>query len=387
MFIPEFSPIHSTLFKEVFKMGGFDINVVHLDSSVGCNKLSYKKQLENHIENFVLKIKEKIFSKGINPWRCRIMLFEWESPWETQQNITFLKEMLEEHGLKNIEVVEFGFFNLKLPFLKFTVFNFLTVKRLLLAIFYSDILNRSLLAIRVGERIPDSADLLCNEWMKYFKKDIKKVSSDRIKDDLVSICIDFNFLKGTASVKPELGAVGDCVYKHGFSEEDGIIHFTEKSGHSILPASMINKVLFCAQRELDRLHDMEKSRWKTLILRKFIDWMNGFLEKVTDVMDESDVIISIPNYLNVSKKFYIINSGENLREGYWAVFETLELLETGVDLIMIPSTIYGLPQNTKGLIKKIRKVNENVNILSVDSKNVEEIIENIDKNFKGNCVG
>lgn len=281
--------------------------------------------------------------------------------------VAFLRKALKDAGFSQIPVIPLSVQQFeKHPGMKL---DLKTLSGALQALLYGDLLMRVLYRVRPYEVIKGSANALYETMSLEVEEVLKNPTLSSFKMQVRRIVDLFDTLELKETVKPKVGLVGEILLKFHPTANNSVVQVIEENGCEAVMPDLTDFLLYCAYNNVSKHEELHLSLGKAMASKAVI----GLIESIRKPMKEA---------LADSKRFHapsriehlaaitkdIVQIGNQTGEGWFLTGEMLELIEEGVENIICMQPFACLPNHItgKGVIKKLREENENVNITAID---------------------
>lgn len=284
--------------------------------------------------------------------------------------IHLLRKALKKAGFGNIPVISLNLsgleknpgFSLTLPMLK----------KMIVSLVYGDLLMSLKNQVKPYEVNKNQSDEIIDKWINTLKSQFKKGRGTNLKDiknNFDSILNDFSKVETQKKEKVKVGVVGEIYVKYSSLGNNDLEDFLFSQDCEVCVPGVLNFMLFKVDNRLEDIKLYGGSKIKKLIVQKLFE----YFEKIEKIMLESlsnyKEFHQIKSYQEIKSLVNgVIGYGNKMGEGWLLTAEMLELASAGFENIVCAQPFGCLPNHIcgKGMIRKIREVNNNANIVAVD---------------------
>ncbi|MCF0247995.1 MAG: 2-hydroxyacyl-CoA dehydratase, partial [Synergistes sp.] len=243
-----------------------------------------------------------------------------------------------------------------------------TIWRMLLGIFYGDLLMRLLLRTRPYEIEKGSAEALHDKWAERIKDNIRAGNWFRYRRDVREMTRDFAALPIEDVKKPRVGITGEILVKYHMNANERLIELIESEGGEAVVPDMANFLCYCL---LDPVFANEE------LTGAFIPRAAGktgiwFLEKMRAPIAAAlrGTRFGVPHDIKTLAKIVdgVVSRSNQAGEGWLLTAEMMALIEEGVGNVLCVQPFACLPNHItgKGVIKELKRRYPGANILPLD---------------------
>ncbi len=363
------SPIHFRFVEAVLKNQGFHVVVLpDTDFAAVDEGLKYVNNDACYPSILVVGQMIKALKSGeydVNNTSC--LITQTGGGCRATNYVAFLRKALKDAGFSQIPVIPLSVQQFeKHPGMKL---DLKTLSGALQALLYGDLLMRVLYRVRPYEVIKGSANALYETMSQEVEEALKNPTVSSFKKQVRRIVDLFDALELKETVKPKVGLVGEILVKFHPTANNSVVQVIEENGCEAVMPDLTDFLLYCAYNNVAKHEELHLSLGKAMASKAVI----GLIESIRRPMKEA---------LMASKRFHapsriehlatitkdIVQIGNQTGEGWFLTGEMLELIEEGVENIICMQPFACLPNHItgKGVIKKLREENENVNITAID---------------------
>ena len=280
--------------------------------------------------------------------------------------VGYIRKALEEAGYPNIPVIALSAQGIE----NHEGFNVTPTMghKLVISILYGDLIMRLSNATRPYEVNKGETDSLKRKWIEKCKVDIKRNKTSMFKENVKEIIREFSNVEVENKNIPKVGIVGEILVKYLPEANNNLQDILEAEGTEVVLPDLMDFFMYCLRNGHHKNKLLSKGVFGSFVSNagvKYIEYFRKFvrreLEKskynpplhITDLEDMAEEIVSL---------------GNQYGEGWLLTAEMLELIEDGANNIVCIQPFGCLPNHItgKGVIKKVRELNPEANIIPID---------------------
>ncbi len=370
--IPNMSPIHFNIAKEVFSNHGYKVvllqnqgpNVIREGLRYVHNDICYPAQL------VIGQLIDALKNGGFDTNKCALVITQTGGGCRASNYIFLLRKALKKCQLSHIPVISLNLKGMeKHPGFKLTPFLLLQAYS---AFIYGDLLMALSNQVRPYEVHKGEADELVHYWTMYLSE---RFAHNRgyigwaMKRNLNKICDQFAAIEVHKEKKIKVGIVGEIYMKYSPLGNNNLQKYLEQQGCEVMIPSMMGFLYYGADNAItDRKYyggRFFSAKFTQLILRQLYK-----VEQMTrDAMAKSGVFtVPIP-YAEMKKLDEgLIDYGVKMGEGWLLTAEMLDLVHSGYENIVCTQPFGCLPNHisAKGMIRAVTQRVPQANIVPID---------------------
>ena len=281
--------------------------------------------------------------------------------------VAFLRKALREAGFENVQVISISTQGIeKNPGFKFSP-NM--AKRFIMSILLGDLLTRLSLKVRPYEKIKNSTNILLEKWIINIDKQLKllnKNSFTKLVNDMVE---SFERIEILDTIKPKVGIDGEILIKYHSEANNELINILEEEGAEAVLGDMTDFLLYCLYNADFKNKKLGKSYKSKLFSDVGIQYIEYYREPIRKALDKSDRFTSPKTIQELGERAEeLISLGNQSGEGWLLTAEMIGFVSEGVENIVCVQPFGCLPNHIvgKGMIKGIRDIYPNANIVPID---------------------
>lgn len=291
--------------------------------------------------------------------------------------ISLLRKALVRAGFGHVPVISINFSGLEsMPGFKITL---PMIPRLLYAILYGDLIMLLVNQCRPYETVKGTAEALADAWSERLAVEMTGENAraamkyKNIKENYRRIIRDFAAIDGIATRKTDpkvrVGVVGEIYVKFSPLGNNGLEEFLVSEGAEPVLAGLVDFCLYVVTNSLVdyELYGINKTQSKIYaIADKFI---LGKQDDLINIINEEGTFTPMTSFRHTRTlaRDYV-GMGAKMGEGWLLTAEILELIDEGVNSVVITQPFGCLPNHIvgKGMMKPIKENMPDVNLVAID---------------------
>lgn len=366
---PEMSPIHFQFIEHAFENSGYRIEIPPLNGKhtidVG---LKYVNNDACYPALIVIgQLIEALKSGAYDTDNVSVIITQTGGGCRASNYIGLLRKALKDAGYPQVPVISLNGKGMeKNPGFKPSA-SFLN--RNMMAITYGDLMMNVLYRTRPYEAVEGSANALAKKFSEKFKKDLKSANYITFKKNVQDCIRAFDALELKDIIKPRVGLVGEILVKFHPTANNNIVDLIENEGCEAVMPPLTDFFLYTMQNKIINNDLYVKDTKGTLVNQSIINLIRRYQKPYIDALKKSnrfDPPSPISEIANGASD--ILSLGHQTGEGWFLTGEMVELIHQGVENIVCMQPFGCLPNHVTGkaMIKPMRKMYKNANIVAVD---------------------
>jgi predicted nucleotide-binding protein (sugar kinase/HSP70/actin superfamily) len=291
--------------------------------------------------------------------------------------ISLLRKALVKAGFEYVPVISLNFSGLEsMPGFKITL---PMIPRFLYAILYGDLIMSLVNQCRPYETVKGTAEQLAETWSDRLANEMTGARArtamkyKHVRENYRAIMRDFAAIEGVStrrtSPKVRVGVVGEIYVKFSPLGNNDLENFLVSEGAEPVLAGLLDFCLYVVTNNMMdyELYGIGKTKAK---IYKLVD--NFFLKKQADLIAimKEEPLFDPPTpfgHTRTLAKDYV-SMGAKMGEGWLLTAEILELIDEGVNSVVITQPFGCLPNHIvgKGMMKPIKENMPDVNLVAID---------------------
>ena len=283
--------------------------------------------------------------------------------------IGFIRRALEKAGMGHIPVLSLSFTGIETNS-GFKITPLFAVKAVEAAM-YGDLFMRVVYHTRPYEVNAGETDALHKKWEYKLCKELsdKHFGIHRFRKNMKKIVEEFDAIPVMDIKKPRVGIVGEILVKFSPTANNDLVNLLEAEGAEAVMPDLVDFFLYGfrnATFKYEKLGFSKKSVYINNLGIKALEWMRGSAKKALIKSKHFTPTSDIWKMSEMAEK--VVSIGNQTGEGWFLTGEMLHLIHDGVPNIICTQPFACLPNHIvgKGVIKKLRAMNPDANIVAVD---------------------
>ncbi|MFQ9515135.1 MAG: acyl-CoA dehydratase activase-related protein [Eubacterium sp.] len=367
---PQMSPIHFTMLQSALNSCGYNFEVMPSNKSCIDVGLKYVNNDACYPSLIVVgQIMEALLSGKYDLNKTAVIITQTGGGCRATNYIGFIRRALEKAGMGHIPVLSLSFTGIETNS-GFKITPLFAVKAVEAAM-YGDLFMRVVYRTRPYEVNAGETDALHKKWEYKLCKELsdKHFGIHRFRKNMKKIVEEFDAIPTKDIKKPRVGIVGEILVKFSPTANNDLVNLLESEGAEAVMPDLVDFFLYGfrnAAFKADKLGFSKKSVWINNMGIKALEWMRGSAKKA---LIKSKHFIPTSDIWEMSKMAEeVVSIGNQTGEGWFLTGEMLHLIHDGVPNIVCTQPFACLPNHIvgKGVIKKLRAMNPDANIVAVD---------------------
>ena len=366
---PQMSPVHWQFLNPAFGPAGFKLELLPTVSKAAIEEgLRY---VNNDVCYPALisigQLLHALKSGKYDLSRTAVMMAQTGGGCRATNYVGFLRKALAQAGLAEVPVWPFSLnHNEGTEGIKA---DRKTLKRIMMAMLYGDMLGRLLLASRPYEKTPGAAQSVFEYWSEQAKTAIVNCKRKAFKNNIFKMVEDFAALDLYPADRPKVGLVGEILINFHPEANNRAVEVVENEGGEAILPDLTDFFLYCIYDDVFQADALAGSR-----LKKWISlWLIRVVEKYRQPMRDS--LKRFPRFGKMHTFAELKNSGENIvslgnqfGEGWYLTADMALMLQNDIHNILCLQPFGCLPNHVtgKGVVKELKRRFPRANMVAVD---------------------
>lgn len=368
--VPQMSPIHFEFIEDAMKKSGYRVEVLpDVDNNAIDEGLKFVNNDACYPTILVVgQMMNALKSGKYDLHNVSLVMSQTGGPCRASNYVGILRKALQDADMGHIPVISANLTGLESnPGFKVTL---PLANRGIMAMVYGDLFQRVLYRTRPYEKVPGSAERLHRKWANVARRSIQKGNLLEFKRTIRKIVKAFEELPLTEIEKPRVGIVGEILVKYHPTANNNLIKVLEEEGAEVVVPDILDFFLYCAYNSVYK-HDAtigSSSRAKTNSSRfiSLIEWYRKTMKHALQKSSRFRAPSLITHKAKLAQK--LIDLGNQGGEGWFLTGEMVELIEDGIENVVLVQPFACLPNHVmgKGMMKPIREEYPYANIAAID---------------------
>lgn len=370
--LPDIFPVHMDLIKEIFKMYGYKVEVLHYEGQQVID--TGLKHLHNDMcYPAICSLGQLLYALECGDYdthKVALMQFQTGGGCRASNYIWLLRKALKNMDMDYVPVLSLSFGKVeKSPGFKITP---MMIIKGIVAVMYGDMIMLLRNQIKPYEITPGSTDKVVDRWNKEL---IRQFSHNRglfgrgISKNLSAMVNDFRAVPIKRTKKTKVGIVGEIYVKYSQFGNNGLEAFLASEGCEFMVPGVLSFIEYCfSDASVDHMY--YGGGLKKLFINNLLGSVIAGLEKhLLDALKPyPDIVAPTPFKETEALADKVIDRGVKMGEGWLLTAEMAELIEKGYNNIICAQPFGCLPNHIvgKGVIRTLKSMYPDANICPVD---------------------
>lgn len=365
--IPQMLPIHFAMLERIFNNHGYKVELL---------KTTGRKIIDEGLENVhndtcypallvIGQFMEALKSGRYDMNKTALMMIQTGGGCRASNYIHLIRKALKRSGMEQIPVISLNLAGLeKNPGFKLTAGM---IAQFITGICYADLIMLIANQVRPYENNKGDCDRLIEKWInRLVDINFSFTAFDRISKEIVS---DFEKISYTPDPnKVKVGIVGEIFIKYSPLGNNELQKFLESEGCEVRCPGLIDFLIFMGDHHVVETHLYHIKYLKFIASTGVKGFFKMMQNKIIRAIKDSRFTGVTP--FEETKKMVgpFVSPANKMGEGWLLTAEMVELIKSGVGNIVCAQPFGCLPNHVvgKGMIRKIRRVYPQANIVSID---------------------
>lgn len=369
---PDIFPVHMELIKEIFRMYGYDLEVLKsrgkhvIDKGLEYihNDMCYPAVCASGQQLYALT------SGEYDPHKCALIQFQTGGGCRASNYIWLLRKALHNMGMDYVPVISVSFTGMeKSGGFKITP---MMIAKAMVAIIYGDMLMLLRNQVRPYEAHAGDCQRVIDKWYRELGEQFKHnkgLFGKRFRQNLHEIAKDFHAIERLNVPKTKVGIVGEIYVKYSPFGNNGLEEFLDSQDCEYMVPGVLGFFQFFFDNKQTDYRLYGKSL-KSALISKGGTWLTARIERTfCEVLAEYPEFAAPTSFSHIRKLGdKIIGRGVKMGEGWLLPAEIAELIEKGYSNVICAQPFGCLPNHIvgKGTIRTLRELYPNANICPID---------------------
>lgn len=316
------------------------------------------------------QILAEIFSGKYDTDKLAVMMVQTGGGCRASNYVGFIRKALKAAGYPQIPVISINANGME----KNSGMHY-TVKmgfKVLQSLIYGDILMKVVHRMRPYELIPGSADVLYDKWHDFCISELlkDKINMRGFYRNCRDMIKEFDSLPVLdMGTKPKVGIVGEVLVKYMPLANNHLAGTLEKEGAEAVIPDFVEFLEYCFWNSIYRNEKLGGGKAAALLAKVVIGVLDHSRTKVKKMLRISRNFEPAPPLKKIRLLAQeVLQLGNQCGEGWFLAGEVIDLIKQGADNIVCVQPFGCLPNHVvgKGIMKKVKELYPNANIVAVD---------------------
>lgn len=365
---PQMAPIHFELVQEAAVSEGYRFEVLHEvskeDIELGLRYVNNDSCYPSII--IIGQVLSALRSGKYDTSRTAVIMSQTGGPCRASNYLPLLKAALSSAGFENVPVISLNAsglgnnpgFRLTLPFLQ----------KALMALILGDLIMKLLYRVRPYEAIKGEADRTAALCISRCRENLAKGSRNAFRNDLYWIVKAFGAIPVRNEKKPRVGLVGEILVKYHPAANNRMAEFLEAEGAEIVVPGLTEFFLYCAFGKRMSRRYLAGGLTQSMLGQLCVFLIEDFRNDMRKALKNSRFHPPKTIHEMAEGVKPLLSLCNQSGEGWLLTAEMLELIEEGANNIICMQPFACLPNHItgKGMLKKLKELHPQANIVAVD---------------------
>lgn len=372
LLLPMMAPIHFNIMKNVFIEYGY--NAVLLDTKgpeIAQTGLKYVHNDTCYPALLVIgQFIHALNSGEYDPNKTALVITQTGGGCRASNYIHLLRKALKKSGYENVPVVSLNLAGLeKNSGFKITI---PMVRKLFAALVYGDVLMLLNNQVKPYELVSGQSHDIVEKWINILTQQFRQGNGYKkpdLRENIRNIVSDFASVVIHKTPKVKVGVVGEIYVKYSDLGNNGLEQFLEEQDCEVFVPGIMNFIMFFASNGVEEINLYGGSKVKRKLLNALMGYLTDLESMIIEEISKYNKFVAPSTFEHTrSLAKDVIGYGAKMGEGWLLTAEMLELVEQGYENIVCTQPFGCLPNHIcgKGMIRKIKSINEKANIVAID---------------------
>ncbi len=368
--VPDIFPVHMDLIKEIFKMYGYKIEILHYEGQkvIDCGLQYIHNDMCYPAICSVGQLLYALKCGDYDTHKVALMQFQTGGGCRASNYIWLLRKALKNMGMDYVPVISLSFSGMEKQS-GFKITPMMLLKGIM-AVLYGDMLMLLRNQIKPYEVNKGETDETVKKWNE---KLLEQFSHNRglvgksVKRNLNAMLDDFCAIKRENKKKTKVGIVGEIYVKYSQFGNNGLESFLESEDCEFMVPGVLGFVQYCfSSFNIEEKYYGNKKTAFNKIAYKLVSRLEEYM---LDALKKHPEIVAPYEFEHLQELAdKVLDQGVRMGEGWLLPAEMAELIEKGYNNIVCAQPFGCLPNHIvgKGVIRTLKELYANTNICPVD---------------------
>lgn len=367
--VPAMAPDHFRIIGEAFKSEGHRLDFLEtVDQDVINAGLKYVNNDSCYPSITVVgQMMEALESGRYDPNKVALLMTQTGGACRASNYVGYIRKALEDMGHPQIPVIALSAQGIETsPGFKVGVSM---LHKGMMGLVIGDTIMRISNATRPYEINPGETDRLKEKWLDRFAQWIVKPRSGQYKR-LIRQCVEeFDRIPRNYTPRPKAGIVGEILVKYLPEANNHLQDLLEAEGAEVVVPDLTDFILYCLRNSVHKANLLKTNRSMAALCNAGVRAIEMYRKPARQALRNSKHF-SEPVYIQDVEAMAeeIVSLGHHYGEGWLLTGEMIELIHQGAPNIVCIQPFGCLPNHItgKGVMKRVREVYEEANIIAID---------------------
>ncbi|MDO5018434.1 MAG: acyl-CoA dehydratase activase-related protein [Lagierella massiliensis] len=366
---PQMAPDHFEILQSALEAEGYKFEFLKtVDSKVIDEGLKYVNNDSCYPSITVVgQMMEAVNSGRYDTENISLLMTQTGGACRASNYVGYIRKALVEAGHPNIPVIALSAQGIETN--EGFDISLTLAHKLVLGMLYGDLIMRLANATRPYELTKGETDRLKSHWIKKCKEDINNKATTNFKKNVKIITQDFSNIRIDENKKiPKVGIVGEILVKYLPEANNNLQSVLEKEGNEVVLPDLTDFILYCLRNSIHKANLLSKSKFSGFVSQMGVRYIEYYRKYIREALTGTryDKPLMITELEKNAEE--IVSLGNQYGEGWLLTAEMVELIEVGANNIVCIQPFGCLPNHItgKGVIKKVRELYPDANIVPID---------------------
>lgn len=371
--IPTMLPMHFTLLSKIFNSNGYKTELLTNEgNAVRDYGLKYVHNDSCYPALLVIgQFIDALESGKYDTDKVAVLISQTGGGCRASNYIALLRKAFIRAGYGHVPVVSINVSGLeKNPGFKITI---PMASRMIYAVTYGDLLMLLKNQSKPYELVKGQSEELAQQWIDKLSKEMENskglIKYKDVKENYKKIVKDFAGIPKSTDKKVKVGIVGEIFVKFSPLGNNNLEQFLINEGVETVMPGLLDFCLYCVHNGIMHAELYGEKRLKAKVSKYIFNFLVKKQQDVIDIINEEgsfNAPTSFEHTCTLPKGY--MGLGAEMGEGWLLTAEMIELVEQGTKNIVCAQPFGCLPNHIvgKGVMKKIKENNPDVNIVAID---------------------
>lgn len=370
--VPNMLPIHFTLLKCVFRSHGYNMEVLDNEGHTVVEE-GLKLVHNDTCYPALLVIGQLIDALNSGKYdinKTALMITQTGGGCRASNYIHLLRKALVKAGYEQVPVISLNASGLeKNSGFKYTL---PMLRKSVAVVAYGDLLMLLNNQVRPYEINKGDSEALVQKWVQKLAYELKENRGYRfneLKNNFNEITKSFSHIPLEKVPKVKVGIVGEIYVKYSSLGNNRLEEFLHKEDCEIMVPGLMGFLMYCVENRVIDTVLYGGGHIKSIISKKINEYLGRIESAVNEAVSKYECFTAPTGFKHLkSLGEKVIGLGSKMGEGWLLPAEIMELIQLGYENVICTQPFGCLPNHIigKGLIRKIKGLHENANIVPID---------------------
>ena len=368
LLVPQMAPIQFRLIEKTLRLSGY--NAVVLEDFDGAVDEGLKHVNNDACYPSIIVVGQFIAALKSGKYdldNTSLVISQTGGVCRASNYVGFIRKALKDAGFGHVPVVSLSLQGIeKNPGFSYTP---ALAKRAIISILLGDLVSRVSLRTRPYEKIGNSTNMLTENWMVKIEESLENLNRAGVAKLAKDIVKSFEDIEIVDEEKPKVGIDGEILVKYHPYANNYLIDVLEEEGAEAVLGDITDFVLYSLYNAEFKHKKLGKSYGTKLLSDLAIKYIEYYRQPIREALEGSTRFTPPVPIEDIAEKAQeLVSLGNQYGEGWSLTGAMLQFVSEGIENIICVQPFGCLPNHItgKGMIKGIRDINPNANIVPID---------------------